>query len=128
DIPRSMPSLLRAQRIGDKASQAGFDWEDIQGVVDKVKEELSELEHELKNKNKDKSAKELGDLFFSLVNLSRHMGIDAETVSQSAVNKFIQRFNLLEDKVSEQNKKFSDMSPKEMNEIWNDIKKSKQDL
>ncbi len=125
DIPRSMPSLLRAQRVGEKASQVGFDWDDIQGVFNKVKEELSELEVELKSGNKIESEKELGDLLFSLVNLARHMGVDAETASHSATEKFMKRFNKLEDKALQLGKNLTEMSPDEMEKIWEDIKKEK---
>lgn len=122
DVPKSMPSLLRAQRVGEKVSQLGFDWGDIQGVLDKVKEEISELENELNKADMTGSQEELGDLFFSLVNLARHMGVDAETVSHNSTDKFIIRFNKLEDRASKLNKNLTDMSPDEMEKIWEDIK------
>lgn len=122
-IPRSMPSLLRAQRVGEKASQVGFDWDSIQGVLDKVKEELLELEVEIKKENKGNAEKELGDLFFSLVNLARHLGVDAETTSHRATEKFVKRFDKLEDKALELSKNLTEMSLDEMEKLWQEIKK-----
>lgn len=124
DVPRAMPSLLRAQRVGEKASQVGFDWEDIRGVIDKVREELDELEKEIKKKDKIRAHAELGDLLFSLVNLSRHLEADAETVSHGAVDKFVGRFKKLEKKVSGQNKKLTDLNTQELENIWSEVKKS----
>ena len=122
EIPRSMPSLLRAQRVGEKASQIGFDWSDISGVVSKVKEELEELEIEINNGNKDNAEKEFGDLIFALSNLSRHMKIDAELASQAAIDKFINRFNRVEDEVNSLNKKITDMSIDDLENIWQEVK------
>lgn len=121
-IPRSMPSLLRAQRIGEKASQVGFDWKEIDGVLDKVREEIDELGNELKKRNKELVEKEYGDMIFSLVNLARHLDIDAESSTQTAIEKFISRFNMVEDQVNKDGKSFSDYSLQELDRIWNEVK------
>lgn len=121
-IPRSMPSLLRAQRIGEKASQVGFDWKEIDGVLDKVREEIDELGNELKKGNKELVEKEYGDMIFSLVNLARHLDIDAESSTQKAIGKFISRFNMVEDQVNKDGKSFSDYSLEELDRIWNEVK------
>lgn len=121
-IPRSMPSLLRAQRIGEKASQVGFDWKEIDGVLDKVREEIDELGNELKKRNKELVEKEYGDMIFSLVNLARHLDIDAESSTQKAIEKFISRFNMVEDQVNKDGKSFSDYSLQELDRIWNEVK------
>ena len=121
-IPRSMPSLLRAQRIGEKASQVGFDWKEIDGVLDKVREEIDELGNELKKRNKELVEKEYGDMIFSLVNLARHLDIDAESSTQKAIEKFISRFNMVEDRVNKEGKGFSDYSLQELDRIWNEVK------
>jgi len=102
-IPRSMPSLLRAQRIG-------------------VREEIDELGNELKKGNRELVEKEYGDLIFSLVNLARHLDIDAESSTQTAIEKFISRFNMVEDQVNKDGKSFSDYSLQELDRIWNEVK------
>lgn len=124
DVPRGMPSLMRAQRVGEKASQAGFDWDDIRGVLDKIKEEITELESEIERQDKGKAKNELGDLIFAVVNLSRHLGADAETVSHRAVDKFSERFKKLEEKVSYKGKLVTDLDSSQLEEIWEEIKKN----
>ena len=93
-----MPSLMRAQRVGEKAARVGFDWRDVSSVLAKVKEELLELEREVEAGEKNKSREEWGDLVFSVVSLARHLDIDAETASHGAVEKFIERFSRFEEK------------------------------
>lgn len=122
EIPREMPSLLRAQRVGEKASQVGFDWKDISDVFSKVNEELKELENEIKNGDKDLIEKEWGDLIFAMVNLSRHLKIEAEDSSHRAVDKFIDRFGKVEDEVEKRGKKITDLSLEELDQIWEGIK------
>ncbi|MCZ6468739.1 MAG: nucleoside triphosphate pyrophosphohydrolase, partial [Candidatus Dadabacteria bacterium] len=92
EIPRTMPSLLRAHRVGEKASQVGFDWKNAQQVLPKVKEELNELEVEINNKNRNGIEKEFGDLVFSIVNLGRHLKLDSESTAHKAIDSFINRF------------------------------------
>ncbi|NIP30248.1 MAG: nucleoside triphosphate pyrophosphohydrolase [Candidatus Dadabacteria bacterium] len=122
EIPRSMPSLLRAQRVGEKASQVGFDWDNISDVLSKVKEELNELEIEIKKGDRVNYKKEFGDLIFSLVNLSRHLKIDAESESHTAIDKFIKRFSILEDMAKESKRPLADMSIEEMEALWQEVK------
>jgi MazG family protein len=122
EIPRSMPSLLRAQRVGEKASHVGFDWNSAKDVIEKVKEELKELQIELEGGSKESMEKEWGDLIFSLVNLARHLKIDAESVSHRSVDNFISRFRSLEGMAREMNKDLSELSINEMDELWDKIK------
>ena len=122
EIPRSMPSLLRAQRVGEKASHVGFDWKNAKDVIEKVKEELKELQIELEGGSKESMEKEWGDLIFSLVNLARHLKIDAESVSHRSVDNFISRFRSLEGMAREMNKDLSELSINEMDELWDKVK------
>ena len=121
-IPRSMPSLLRAQRVGEKASHVGFDWPNANDVIDKVKEELEELKLEIERGDRDLISKEWGDLVFSLVNLARHLKIDAEGTLHGAIDKFIERFTDVEERAKRLNRIFSDMTVDEMDELWNMVK------
>ncbi len=123
EIPRTMPSLMRAHRVGEKASQVGFDWKSAEEVLPKVKEELAELEVEIKNQNSDGIEKEWGDLIFSLVNLGRHLKLDSEKTTHRAIDGFIARFSKVEDKASEQGKVLSDLTIDEMDELWEKVKK-----
>ncbi len=124
EIPRAMPSLMRAQRVGEKAARAGFDWSDISSAFAKVKEELLELEREMDAGEKNRSREEWGDLVFSVVNLARHLDIDAETTSHGAVEKFIERFSRFEEKARAGEKEISTLSMEQMDEIWEEIKKT----
>ncbi len=122
EVPRAMPSLMRAQRIGEKASRAGFDWENASDVLSKVKEELSELEREMGSDEPEKIKEEWGDLIFSVANLARHLGIDAETASHAASGKFIERFSRLNTLVGD--REILQMSPRQIEKIWEEAKKS----
>ena len=124
EIPRAMPSLMRAQRVGEKAARTGFDWSDASSAFAKVKEELLELEREMEAGEKNRSREEWGDLVFSVVNLARHLNIDAETTSHGAVEKFIERFSRFEEKAQAGEKEISTLSMEQMDEIWEEIKKT----
>lgn len=124
DIPRTMPALLRAQRVGEKASQVGFDWNNVQDVLDKVKEEIKEMEDEINSGKKENLEKEWGDLAFATVNLARHLNIDTEPVVHRSVEKFICRFGKVEDKAKEEGKVLTDMTLEEMDRLWEEVKDS----
>ena len=100
----------------------GFDWDNINEVIEKVEEELVELKAEIKTGKKESIEKEWGDLVFSIVNLSRHLGLDSETAAHKAINKFIIRFSNVESKASQQNKSISELSLEEMDILWNEVK------
>lgn len=123
EIPRSMPALLRAQRVGEKASQIGFDWENASDVMEKVREELGELQAAIRANEKNSIEKEWGDLIFSLVNLGRHLKLDSESTAHRAVDKFIERFSKVEEKAKEKCKDLSELTLREMDEIWEEVKK-----
>ncbi len=122
-IPRTMPSLLRAQRVGEKASQVGFDWTDPAEVIAKVKEELSELEEDIKRGDREGIEKEWGDLVFSLVNLGRYLKIDAESTAHRAIDGFIERFGRIEDRAEAGGKELSELSLEEMDRLWEEVKR-----
>lgn len=124
-IPRAMPSLLRAQRVGEKAARRGFDWPDAEDALCKVREELSELEREIGAGNRGGAREEWGDLVFSMVNLARHLGIDAETASHEAVAKFAERFSLLEKAAEDQGGDMDGMSAERLDRLWEEAKKSR---
>ncbi len=122
EIPRTMPSLMRAHRVGEKASQVGFDWSSAEEVLPKVREELSELEEEIKNHNQPGIEKEWGDLIFSLVNLGRHLKLDSERSTHRAIDGFIERFSKVEDKAKETGRDLSELTVEEMDVLWEEVK------
>ncbi len=124
EVPRAMPSLMRAQRVGEKAARSGFDWSDASSVLAKVKEELAELEREMEAGEKNRSREEWGDLVFSVVNLARHLDIDAETASHGAIEKFVERFSRFEEKARNGEKEMNALSMEQMDEIWEEVKKT----
>ncbi|MBN1925959.1 MAG: nucleoside triphosphate pyrophosphohydrolase [Prolixibacteraceae bacterium] len=125
-VPPSLPAMVKANRIQDKARGVGFDWEIREQVWEKVKEEFSEFEAEMKLANKDDMEKEFGDLLFSLVNAARLYKIDPEAALERTNLKFIRRFNYLEEKTIVKGKSLFDMSLAEMDEIWEEAKKFDQ--
>lgn len=123
-VPATLPALVKAFRIQEKASHVGFDWDKPEEVWDKVKEELSEFESEAKNMNADKMEEEMGDVFFALVNAARLYGITPENALERTNRKFIRRFNYLEQKVNESGRNLKDLTLREMDAIWEETKLS----
>ncbi|MBN1144827.1 MAG: nucleoside triphosphate pyrophosphohydrolase [Bacteroidales bacterium] len=121
-VPPSLPALIKANRIQEKARAVGFDWEERYQVWDKVEEELKELKTEIDRMNKDRISAEFGDLFFSLVNAARLYDVDPETALEQTNRKFISRFNYLESKTLKQGRKLKHMTLDEMNAIWEEAK------
>lgn len=121
-VPKSLPQLLRAERIQHKVSRVGFDWDNRDDVWDKVFEEIAELKIEIQNDDKEKARQELGDVLFALVNAARHEGLVAEEALQLTNNKFTKRFQFIEAKVLEMGKNMNDMSLEEMDAIWDEAK------
>ena len=122
-VPKSLPAMVKAIRIQDKVSGVGFDWEEPFQVWEKVQEELSELNTELKKGNKTQIESELGDVLFSVVNYARFIGVNPENALEKTNKKFISRFQYLEAAAKKEGKKLSDMSLKEMDVFWNQSKK-----
>ncbi len=121
-VPGSLPALIKAYRIQEKAANAGFDWEEPRQVWEKVKEEVSEFESELDKMDSSKMEAEMGDIFFSLVNAARLYKIIPENALEKTNKKFIARFNYLEKRAREMGKSLKDMTLGEMDEIWNEAK------
>lgn len=121
-VPNSMPALLKAYRIQEKARAVGFDWEEPEQVYEKVKEELNEFEVEVKNNSPEKAEKEFGDILFSLINYARFLKINPEDALEQTNKKFIKRFNYMENKVKEQGKQISDCKLAELDQYWNEAK------
>lgn len=121
-VPRSLPSLIKAYRIQDKARNVGFDWDDRKDVWDKVHEEIDELKAELENDDMSKAEREFGDVLFSLVNAARLYHINPDTALEHTNRKFISRFGYVEKKAKEQGREINDMTLSEMDELWNEAK------
>ncbi len=118
-IPKNMPALLTAFRIQEKASHVGFDWKNSKEILPKLYEEIEELEKAIQENNKEEIEEEIGDLLFTIVNISRHLGIDPESSLRKTNNKFTERFNHIERKVKESGKDWKDYSLEELDELWN---------
>ncbi|GAB6184083.1 nucleoside triphosphate pyrophosphohydrolase [Thermodesulfovibrio hydrogeniphilus] len=121
-IPLALPALLRAYKIQSRVAKVGFDWENVEGVIEKIQEEISELRDAVNSGDKEKVEEELGDVLFSIVNLARFLKIDPETALRKTNRKFEERFKKLESIVKEQGKDLKDMTLSEMDEIWEKVK------
>lgn len=121
-VPAALPSLIKAYRIQDKARNVGFDWQKKEDVWDKVKEEMGELETELKKEDKENSTKELGDFLFSVINAARLYHLNPDNALEHTNRKFISRFGYIEKKAKEQGKSLKDMTLGEMDALWNEAK------
>jgi XTP/dITP diphosphohydrolase len=121
-VPASLPSVVKAHRIQDKARNAGFDWEQKEDVWDKVREEFTELQQEIGSMAPDRMEAEFGDLFFSLINAARLYKINPDNALERTNQKFIKRFNYLEQKARERGKSLKDMKLEEMEELWREAK------
>lgn len=121
-VPASLPALVKAYRIQDKARGAGFDWKQKEEVWEKVKEELEEFEAEVKQGDQEKMEAEFGDFLFSVINAARLYGVNPENALEKTNRKFISRFGYIEDKAKEQGKNLQEMSLEEMEQLWKEAK------
>jgi len=121
-VPMSLPALVKASRIQDKVAGVGFDWEEPQQVIEKLKEELGELKVEVQAQDQDKMEAEFGDVLFSLINYARFLKINPENALERTNKKFIKRFQYLEEKAKEKNKPLTEMSLAEMDIFWEEAK------
>ncbi len=122
-VPKSLPAMVKANRIQDKVASVGFDWEEPHQVFDKVKEELFELSSEIENGNKKNIEGEFGDVLFSLINYARFIDVNPENALERTNKKFIKRFQFLEKAATKEGKQLSDMTLVEMDIYWNASKK-----
>ena len=125
-VPRSLPATVKAMRLQEKAKQVGFEWETKEQVWEKIREEEQELQEAIENGQQDEIEEELGDLFFSLINYSRFLHVDAENALELTNKKFIERFTKMEASAISKNKILADMTLDEMDAMWNEIKKQKK--
>lgn len=121
-VPTSLPSLIKAYRIQDKARNVGFDWQKKEDVWDKVYEEIAELKAELAKEDKENSTKELGDFLFSVINAARLYKLNPDNALEHTNQKFIRRFNYVEDHSLKQGKNLKDMTLEEMDKLWDEAK------
>ncbi|WP_428740413.1 nucleoside triphosphate pyrophosphohydrolase [Tenacibaculum sp.] len=121
-VPKSLPAVVKASRIQDKVAGVGFDWEEPHQVWEKVQEELSELNDEIKNNNQEKIEKEFGDVLFSMINYARFIGVNPENALEKTNKKFINRFQYLEEAAKKEGKQLSDMTLAEMDVHWENSK------
>ncbi|MEK9750986.1 MAG: nucleoside triphosphate pyrophosphohydrolase [Flavobacteriaceae bacterium] len=121
-VPRGLSSVIKAQRIQEKAAGVGFEWEQTEQVIDKVKEEWGEFEEEVQKGSISKMEEEFGDLLFSLINLSRFLKINPENALEATNKKFIKRFQYIEEQAQKANTSLSEMSLEEMDQLWNAAK------
>ena len=123
EVPVGLPALLRAHRLSKKASKTGFDWKNREDIWDKVTEEFNELSDAVGDGSKDEVREEIGDLFFSLVNLARHWDFNSEELLRDANNKFVDRFKRMEKELDKSGIKLDDATYDDMNNAWDSIKK-----
>ncbi|WP_196884961.1 nucleoside triphosphate pyrophosphohydrolase [Aureivirga sp. CE67] len=121
-VPKSLPAMVKASRIQEKARGVGFDWDNKEQVWEKVQEELEELQHEIKENDQDKMESELGDVLFSIINYARFLNINPENALERTNKKFIYRFQYLEQKAKENNLELTEMTLEEMDFYWNQAK------
>jgi XTP/dITP diphosphohydrolase len=122
-VPFGLPALVKAIRIQEKAKQVGFEWEHKEQVYEKIEEELNELTNAVNSNSKDDMEEELGDVLFSIINYARFIGVDADMALERTNQKFIKRFQRMEEDVKKEGKALHQMSLSEMDEVWNKIKK-----
>lgn len=122
-VPRELPALMRSTKIQSKASKVGFDWDNIDGALEKVDEEVKEVRDALKNGSKEDVSEELGDLLFAVVNVTRFADVDAEEALTAATDKFLNRFSLVEKKAQEKGIDMKASSIEELDRLWDEAKK-----
>jgi MazG family protein len=121
-LPKALPALMRAQKAQSKAARVNFDWADLRDVIGKVEEEVREIKEAIASRDRAKMENEIGDVLFAVVNLARKCKIDAESALQGGTDKFVTRFNQLEDELRRRSKRLSDVDLAEMDAIWDQIK------
>jgi nucleoside triphosphate diphosphatase len=126
-LPAALPALMRAQKAQSKAARVNFDWIEVRDVIAKVEEELGELKDALASEDPQLVEDEIGDLLFAVVNLARKCKLDAESTVQTATDKFVARFNRLEDELQARGKRLGDVDLAELDAIWDDIKRGMKD-
>ena len=124
DIPKGLPALMSAEKVQKKAKGSGFDWAKTEDVLEKVREEISELEEAVEKEPPERIAEEYGDVLFSMVNLGRFLGLTPEVELMSATKKFTERFCKMEELAAEQNRRLDDLDAAQMNDLWEKTKEN----
>ena len=122
DVPSNLPALMRSYKVQQKAAQVGFDWDNVEDVFKKVEEEINELKDVYTSKNMERITDEMGDSLFALVNLSRFLKVQPELALTGTINKFIKRFEYIEQKSAMSGKRLEEMTLNEMDKLWNEAK------
>jgi len=125
-VPKSLPAMVKAMRLQEKAKQVGFEWDNKEQVWEKVEEEMEELKEAMASGSQDKMEEEFGDVVFSLINYARFLQVDAENALEKTNKKFIHRFTQMEEQALQTGKSLNDMTLQEMDAIWNLIKQQRQ--
>jgi MazG family protein len=125
-VPIALPALLRALRIGEKASKIGFDWPDAAGARAKVDEELGELDQTIETSDREGAQRELGDLLFSVANLARKLKLDPEAALRETLNRFSERMQWVDQRLREEGKTYADKTPKELDTLWEAAKEDQK--
>jgi MazG family protein len=128
DLPAALPALVRAQKAQSKVARVNFDWSELRDVIAKVEEEIRELKQAVLEQDRKSIEAEAGDLLFAVVNLARKCKLDAESALQTATDKFVARFNRLENELNARGKKLGDVELAEMDAIWDEIKKDDESM
>ncbi|RME68296.1 MAG: nucleoside triphosphate pyrophosphohydrolase [Nitrospirae bacterium] len=121
-LPRALPALLKALRAQERAERVGFDWDDTEGIFEKIKEETEELRQAIKANDHEAVFSEIGDLLFSIVNLSRHLKVNPEEALRRATDRFIERFRAMELLARDKGLSLQEMSLQEMDKLWEEVK------
>ncbi len=121
-VPRSMPSLIRAHRLQERAARVGFDWKHLNETLPKLDEEIAEFKESLRTEDAARIEEELGDIFFMLVNISRFLDVDPEEALRKTISKFIRRFRYIEEKAADAGRSLNDMTLDEMEKLWQEAK------
>lgn len=128
NLPETLPALMKAFKVQEKAARVGFDWDDVSGAFDKVYEELDELKEVYNTGNSDKIREEMGDLLFACVNVARFLEVEPELALRDAVKKFIRRFNFVEVEAAKSDRSLQDMNLQEMDVLWEKSKNQEKKL
>ena len=126
-LPRALPALMRAQKAQSKAARVNFDWTELRDVLAKVEEELGETKSAIASQDRQSLEDEIGDLLFAVVNLARKCKLDGESALQTATDKFVARFNRLEDELRARGKRLGDVDLADLDAIWNEVKMTKHE-
>ena len=126
NVPKNLPALLRAHRLSERAAKLNFDWKNRDEIWNKVKEEFKEMEDAIQSRNHERVCEEMGDLMFSIVNLARHWGQNAEDIMRLSNNKFMTRFSNMKKYLTDSGIKIEEATPEQMNQAWEDIKRAEK--